>query len=92
MNLHFGVYDGSNEFNLESCGYNLKDFSIPDMLGNKVRDKCIDEKCDKDMCRVTKVNVEGLVERLHKKFPVKESDDPGRYICNYIYYCSLQKS
>lgn len=40
----------------------------------------------------TKVNLKWLSEELHKKgHKVDISKDPGRYLCNYIYFNSLQK-
>jgi pyrrolidone-carboxylate peptidase len=45
VNLHFGVYDGSLQFNIEQCGYNLKDFGIPDMRGYIGNNECIEEDC-----------------------------------------------
>jgi pyrrolidone-carboxylate peptidase len=38
INIHLGVNGGGKEFELESCGYNLMDFSIPDVKGLQVRD------------------------------------------------------
>jgi pyrrolidone-carboxylate peptidase len=37
----------------------------------------------------TNLNVSALKETGNKHFPLKVSADPGRYICNYIYYRSL---
>ena len=35
--MHFGVYQGSGQFNIELQGRNIKDFGIPDENGNKPR-------------------------------------------------------
>jgi pyrrolidone-carboxylate peptidase len=36
--------------------------------------------------------VKVLVEELKKNYKVAVSNDPGRYLCNYIYFSSLQNS
>lgn len=59
------------------------------MRGYLAHKECIEKDCEKDFCRQTKINTELLVQQLSENFPVEESTDPGRYICNFIYYCSL---
>lgn len=36
----------------------------------------------------TKLDIKGLQEALSKSFKVEISHDPGRYLCNYIYFKS----
>ena len=39
----------------------------------------------------TKIPIEKILEKLKKnKFKVEISNDPGRFICNYLYYLSLK--
>lgn len=92
INLHFGVFNGSKHFRIEQSGYNLKDFGIPDVRGYEPKNECINDECEENKPCNTKLNVNQIVTILKKQFKVVESDDPGRYICNYIYYCSLNKN
>lgn len=77
---------------LEQCGYNNKDFRIPDNDGYICKNEkiCPDYKLDQPID--TKINLQWLSEELRKKgHKIDLSKDPGRYLCNYIYFNSLQK-
>ncbi|PWN22852.1 peptidase C15, pyroglutamyl peptidase I-like protein [Microstroma glucosiphilum] len=47
----------------------------------------------KDVCKTT-IDVDGLVAMLEARGcgPVSASTDPGRYLCDFTYYCSLAES
>ncbi len=86
--LHLGVNAKSKEFNLEQFGYNVANFSIPDERGWVAQQEVI---------------VTEEVESIQTKLPLEDifpgmlevnskaqlSTDPGRYICNYVYFHSL---
>lgn len=92
--VHCGVNIGSKEFGLEIQGFNEATFGAPDE-----RDYCptmepVDgDNPDTAHRRVTTIPVPAVLELLRRKgwgedF-VKESEDAGRFVCNYVYYTSL---
>jgi pyroglutamyl-peptidase len=90
--LHLGVDEKSTYFKLESCAYNESTFRIPDQQGYQPRNISIFEDQEYKSCLRTSLNVDELAETMSKRYPqitTKVSTDPGRYVCNYIYCCSL---
>ncbi|KAF1793948.1 Peptidase C15, pyroglutamyl peptidase I-like [Phytophthora cactorum] len=69
-------------------GYNVADFRIPDERGYVAKDEVIHE--DEPGEITTKLPLEDMLKTLQAVHPrVNISTDPGRYICNYVYYRSL---
>ena len=70
----------------------MADFRCPDELGlNPVR-KCINGKHALDWALRTDLDLEKVLASLQRgppRFRVRLSSDPGRFLCNYIYYCTL---
>jgi len=93
--LHFGVNGSANKILLESAAYNEADFSCPDEKGF-VASKCaIDETVDSKNTLFTPINVRHIAQTLSLppfSFSVTTSTDPGRFLCNYAYYQSLNFS
>ena len=90
--LHLGVYSGIKTFNLECQACNNETFFIPDQAGNRPVNQPIDSLCPLNSLLSCSVDVVGLQSVLSKEgFSCKVSNNAGRYICNYIYYCSLQR-
>ncbi|CDW85548.1 pyrrolidone-carboxylate peptidase-like isoform 1 [Stylonychia lemnae] len=90
--VHFGVYQGSGQFDLESLGKNIMDFFCPDERGNTPRNQCIDSSFDRKHCHQTELLLDQHVATLKSKgYLVEKSYDAGDYICNYTYYQSLKK-
>ena len=90
LHLHFGV--GPNKvYHLETAAYNNKDFRIPDNAGYQPRNEKIAADMDLESPLKTQLNLEEM-----KQLAVKAghesilSTDPGRYLCNYIYFRSLE--
>lgn len=91
LNLHLGVSPGFN-YTLEKCGYNNKDFCIPDNLGYQPQNETICQTKELDEQIFTKLDLGDISFKLSQAgHDVVISSDPGRYLCNYIFYCSLDK-
>lgn len=86
--LHLGVCETSDCYKIESCAYNEATFRIPDARGCQPVHERITNDAPLGACMQTTLCVESLIERL-QDFPVQPSTDPGRYVCNYLYYKSL---
>lgn len=92
VSIHLGVDGSRNTFNLETCCYNNKDFRIPDVAGYQPLKGQIDDKKPLDDVSMSSFNLERICSVLHQEgFNVKCSTDPGRYLCNYIYYKSFSQ-
>lgn len=86
--LHMGVNCMGTRFQLEQCAYNEANFSIPDEKGFQPRHEEVIEACEPIL--MTKLDVDRILMDLGlDSFVV--STDPGRFVCNYTYYCSLSK-
>lgn len=86
--LHLGVDFRSSNFQLEQCAYNEAHFRIPDEKGYQPRNKTVIDGCDPSL--TTRLDVQKLHTNLELDSVVM-STDPGRFVCNYTYYCSLSK-
>ncbi|RLN89429.1 hypothetical protein BBJ28_00001223 [Nothophytophthora sp. Chile5] len=86
--LHFGLSAMARTFKLEHVGYNVADFRIPDERGYVAKEETIHEGEPDEITTTLPLNE--MLETLQKVNPkVLISEDPGRYICNYVYYRSL---
>ncbi|KAL4445459.1 hypothetical protein ABPG74_004533 [Tetrahymena malaccensis] len=96
--LHFGVDANSKNFVLEQTGYNQKHFRCPDMRNNTPCQQLISEDFNLDHGLKTNLDLEEVknlilsesIKLIDNKDIFKLGNDPGRYICNYIYFRSLQ--
>ena len=92
INVHIGVHGKATRFALEKFCYNNKDFRIPDSSGKQPEKEPIDASMELDASLMTDFNVTDIKKKLSGRgFDVEVSDDPGRYICNYIYFTSSQQ-
>ena len=88
--IHLGVHPSLNSFALESCAYNNKTFRTPDQEGYQPGNECISFDQDFDDKTSTHLPLNEIADALSTQgFPVTISDDPGRFLCNYVYYRSL---
>ncbi|XP_060536331.1 pyroglutamyl-peptidase 1 [Cylas formicarius] len=86
--VHVGVSSYTSVVQLESCahksGYERRDI-----------ENCCPKNgapcCAGDECIKTGIDVNKICERINKlgQFRACRSDDPGRYLCEFIYYTSL---
>lgn len=89
--LHFGVAAGAPAFALEQIGHNDASFRIPDERGAQPFRAPIDPEEPFAARHLTLLPVPALVAAVGARsgLPVVASQDPGRFICNWIYYRSL---
>lgn len=88
--IHLGVNGFLSQMAMEMYGYNCADFGIPDERGWIACQEKISLECDLNHPICTTLDTERLLEVLQKnKVLIDASTDPGRYICNYVYYHSL---
>jgi pyroglutamyl-peptidase len=92
--LHLGVNVFGTGYQLEQCAYNDASFRIPDQRGYQPNETPILPGVPLGTPCHTSCDVSELVEQLSKAFPAvesKASTNPGRFVCNYLYYSSLNK-
>ncbi|GAX24272.1 pyroglutamyl-peptidase [Fistulifera solaris] len=103
--LHLGVNYKGEKFHLESCAYNEATFRIPDERGYQPnKESILGEDISVGRALETLLDVNSLVEQLNYTIEKHESEsmsvcrknsilsnDPGRFVCNYIYCYSLDK-
>lgn len=89
VSIHLGVDTGATTFKLEQCCYNNCSFRVPDAVGNMPDKQCIAPGSPLDCCMETTFDCERACEVLRQEgHDVTVSRDPGRYLCNYVYYRS----
>ncbi|KAI9908390.1 hypothetical protein PsorP6_004684 [Peronosclerospora sorghi] len=86
--LHFGVSPDACTFLLEQAAYNIADFRIPDERGYVATNEAIVEgEPDYFVTKVPLVEMLKTLQTVHPKIAI--STNPGRFICNYVYFLSL---
>ena len=89
--LHLGVSTKDNTLRLERQAINSMSASIPDNDGIINLNLSIDEVMPSSHVLQTGVELEELVQSLQEQgTEVKISKDAGQYVCNALYYQSLQ--
>lgn len=83
--IHFGVDVSREDFAIERFAYNEADFRIPDVDGIILNRMRIVPTLSLDRLE-TKLDYDAVAGDF------KISNDPGRYICNYLYFLSLLKT
>ena len=87
--VHIGVAESATRLRVERFGRNYQDTGLVDFDGIRPPASLIDPQ-GPDV-RQTGYPVERLVDILRRRgVPVDLSDDAGGYVCNYLYYRSLQ--
>lgn len=86
--VHLGVSSSSKTINLECRGVNEADFRIPDALGCQPQGEPVVPGAEPLL--YTSLRLPELLGELRDRGVACEiSTDPGRYICNYIFFTSL---
>lgn len=96
--LHLGVNYKGEKFQLESFAYNEADFRVPDERKKQHRHEPIIKGVALGEPLRTHFDIPSLVTELYRlrcndcnAAKAMISTDPGRFVCNYIYYHSLNK-
>jgi len=87
--IHLGVDSKSTCMRLELYGYNECTFRISDQDGNKPNKQKINSNMALQHSICSRLDLSKLKSSMETVGAVCYSRDPGRYICNYIYYSSL---
>ncbi len=88
--LSLGLHARSKEPRIERFAYNQKSRTHPDSRGLIPEDPAIAKDGPERLGTTT--NVDALLDFVQGKgFEATASEDPGRYLCNYIYYNALAK-
>eukprot|EP01068_Selenidium_serpulae_P004097 Selendium_serpulae@DN3416_c0_g1_i1.p1 len=91
--VHLGVDSKAKHFVFEEVAYNEATFRVSDERGNNPKKQPI--ATDLPTCHLlkTRMPLGSILKRLESLgHPVKLSADAGRFVCNYIYYRSLEES
>ena len=96
--LHLGVNYRGAKFQLESLAYNEADFRMPDERKYQPKRETIVDGVPLGKPLRTHFDIPPLVKELNRlrcndcdATEAMISTDPGRFVCNYIYYYSLNK-
>ena len=93
--LHLGVAASRHKMSLERTAFNEAHFRVCDERGWAPDRLPIDAKAGgTEVCRKCVLPLEKICSSLEELFPghVEVSDDAGRFLCNYIYFVSLEKN
>ena len=92
--VHLGVAASRSVVSIERFCYNTCQFSMaPDEQGWAPDNVQIDPKAPLDERRESRLPLQAVLEATQRRFPglVEMSDDPGRYLCNYIYFQNARR-
>jgi pyroglutamyl-peptidase len=88
--IHLGVATSQDCIKIECCAYNNMTFRVPDENGYQPQGECIDLNQPLEMMLDSELPLEAIALELKAEgHNVCLSRDPGRFLCNYIYYNSL---
>eukprot|EP01041_Mallomonas_annulata_P003049 gene3049-5975_t len=89
--VHLGVNSRGERFDLERFAYNNMTFRAPDEAGLQPDNQLINVSDIFDKPMETDIALDDVARTLvNEGFPVAISNDPGRFVCNYTYYQSMQ--
>jgi pyroglutamyl-peptidase len=96
--VHLGVDARSTHIKLEEVAYNNMTFRVPDQRNYQPQGKPIQQSLAYDLPLQTCWNIPALIrdvtlqpdtEGHEERHEINPSTDPGRFLCNYIYFRSL---
>lgn len=89
--VHLGVAATQEVIKIETTAYNNMTFRVPDERGFQPQGECIigHKLFDAQLC--SDLPLDNIVSILSNEgYDVTLSSDPGRFLCNYVYYNSLE--
>ena len=90
--LHLGVDVTAETFRLERRACNTASFRVPDVDGVQLKNEPVCEKCEPGAWLESSLPCAALAQTLRERgVAAVESDDAGRYLCNFLYCLSLQR-
>ena len=91
--IEFGVSNRSSDIRLESTGYNARNAGIPDVDGVHCAVQTIDQTLPYNFKKETDWPVDLLCGYLKErsKIGITVSTNPGRYVCNSLYWETLHR-
>lgn len=90
--LHLGVQYDADSFRVERFAYNESHFRVPDQRGFQATAAKVCRDGELGCPAESRFPVESLVSELQAcGHNVQASCDPGRFLCNYIYFRSLRR-
>lgn len=96
--IHFGVSRRAKGIQIEAVAYNSRRAQIPDIDQQWYNGTPIVRELEYEAAIHTKVPVQNLIASVQSVLPthdgtlsITESNDPGRYVCNNLYWNSLYK-
>lgn len=86
--IMLGEAGGSREIRLETTAWNELDFRMPDIVGRQYASRPI--RRDAPVSLPSTLPLADIHERLVSlAYPVTFSEDPGRYLCNLLFFRAL---
>jgi len=96
--LHIGVNYRGKKFQLEKCAYNDATFRIPDENGYQPKGETVCDHYEWGTLLKSTLDLPIIVSTLNdwmesKSNPARAicSENPGRFVCNFTYFCSLDR-
>jgi pyroglutamyl-peptidase len=90
--IHLGVNSSIDCMNFERCAYNNMTFRVQDESGYQPENQCINSDIPLDESLQTDFNLDLVLDKMRNTYPCNISTNPGRYLCNYIYFQSLTRA
>lgn len=85
--IHFGVYSGADKIYIERRAKNYANFSIPDYEGITLTREKVSAEYDLGHRLYNRLDFSNVAAKYSGQ--VAMSDDPGEYVCNFIYFLGL---
>mmetsp|Transcript_4299 Transcript_4299/g.10562 ORF Transcript_4299/g.10562 Transcript_4299/m.10562 type:complete len:226 (+) Transcript_4299:127-804(+) len=92
LRIHFGVHGSATKVHVESTAWNEANFRCPDEAGWQPIKEPIDATAADSL--QSGLPLQALIDEaaLTCSTPALLSTDPGRFVCNYTYFRSLQRT
>lgn len=85
--VHLGLAEDRDAISIEATAYNELDFRIPDNAGRKINGDCVVDSRHSLLHSTAPINL--IMEEFEDDERIVKSEDPGRFICNEIYFRTI---